>query len=391
MGPLKPSVLFVHNKYLHKGGEDSVVHNEMEVLTRNAYTIHYLEFQNQQLSKAGFGAFSMPLKLFYNLNAFLKVYRLVRKHRIQVVHVHNFFYTASPSVFWAAKAAGASTVMTLHNYRLFCLNGVFFLNGKTCFDCHTNKSFSKGITGKCFKSSGMFSAALALSTRFHRLLGTWVKKVDRFIAVNPFMPHLLEEIGVPAGRIVVRPNFLPMAGNGNYHHYHQRDDYYLYAGRLSEEKGIQHLVAAFTKAKKKLLIFGEGELSDFVRQHTSEYIRYEGAQPPEVLFKYYAQCRALVFPSLWIEGMPMTLIEARSTGAIPIVATTINSRGFVNNETDGFLYEAGNPDDLIRVINLFEGLSEEALNKLSEDSYNRFQQHYSEMRYLQTLEQVYHF
>ncbi|MFY0076145.1 hypothetical protein ABTQ09_20445, partial [Acinetobacter baumannii] len=58
MGPLKPSVLFVHNKYLHKGGEDSVVHNEMEVLTRNDYTIHYLEFQNQQLSKAGFGAFS---------------------------------------------------------------------------------------------------------------------------------------------------------------------------------------------------------------------------------------------------------------------------------------------------------------------------------------------
>ncbi|NKQ94721.1 glycosyltransferase, partial len=136
-------------------------------------------------------------------------YFFVRRHRIAVVHVHNFFYTASPAVFWAAKAAGAKTVMTMHNYRLFCLNALFFREGKHCMICVQEGRFKQGIEHRCFKSSTLFSWALAGSINFHKWLGTWHHRVDRFIVINPLMQQLLSGMNIPTNKVLFKPNFLP--------------------------------------------------------------------------------------------------------------------------------------------------------------------------------------
>ncbi len=388
---IKPSILFIHNRYLHKGGEDSVVQNEMEVLKKNGYPVHYLEFSNDRLQKKSWRLAVMPFQLFFNVAAFFKVYFFVRKQSIQIVHVHNFYYTASPSVFWGAKAAGAHTIMTLHNYRLFCLNGIFFRNESPCFVCHTEKEFGQGIHAKCFKSSKPFSAALAWSTLFHRKVGTWTKKVDRFIAINPSMPGFLKDVGIPGNAIFTKPNFLAVSGASRYCNYASRNDYYLYVGRLSVEKGVKQLVETFSRLKKKLVIIGEGELAGFVQQHVSEYIRYEGPQPKEILFHHYTQCLAFVFPSLWLEGMPMTLIEAQSTGAIPIAAATITTNQIITHQEDGFLYHTDSDRDLDKVINIFEALPLDEKNRISANAYQHFLSHYSETQHNKAIETIYHF
>lgn len=388
---LNPIILVVHNKYLQNGGEDSVVHNEMDILIKNNYTLYYKEFNNNSLQKPGFGLLALPFNIFFNISAFLKVYRIVRKHKIDIVHVHNFFYNASPSVFWAAHLGGARTVLTIHNYRLFCLNGIFFRAGKICFDCHSAGNFSKGIAEKCFKSSTLFSTALSWSTKFHRTAGTWKNKVDRFIVINPFMPKLLSDIGIPSEKIILKRNVLSGYSSNPSQNYSERDDFYLYVGRLSFEKGLHHLIEAFQKNGKRLVIVGEGDLLDFVKDNLSGNIEYRGAMTKEQVLFLYGRCKALVFPSLWLEGMPMTIIEALSKGTIPIVAESVNTSLMIHSGKNGFLYESGNVEDLNSVISIFEVQSMDDLNRLSVNAFQEYLTNYSEAVHLKTIKEIYHF
>jgi glycosyltransferase involved in cell wall biosynthesis len=384
----KPVILFIHNKYLGEGGEDTVVQNETAILKANGFTVYYKEFSNKTIRGSWPGLWSAPLNLFFNVAAFISLYRFIKKQKVQVVHVHNFFYTASPSVFWAAKAAGAATVLTIHNYRLFCLNGFFFRGGEVCLHCHTHKSFQKGREEKCFKSSTFFSTALSLSTVFHRKIHTWKNKVDRFIVVNAIVPQLLMDIGVSENKIVFKPNFLintalqPPT-------YNSRNDTYLYAGRLSVEKGVEHLIRAFEKTQKKLLLVGDGALKDFVTQHVSSNIRYAGQQSKEELFHLYQTCRALVFPSLWLEGMPMTIIEAQSRGMVVIAAKSVVTEKMISEGEDGFLYDAGIPGDIIRVINIFEAKTAVQAGEISSKAYSRYLHHYTAARHLGNMSAIY--
>lgn len=385
----KPTVLFIHNKYLQKGGEDSVVQNEILSLKQNGYAVHYLEFDNRSFQRTGPARLLQPFSIFFSAVSFLKVYSLIKRKKITIVHVHNFFYAASPSVFWAAKLAGAKTLLTLHNYRLFCLNGIFFRAGSVCFDCHTAGNFKKGVQEKCFKSTTLFSWALGKATMMHRKAGTWKNKVDRFVVINPFMQVLLKDIGIAEEKIIYKANVLTQYPNKIIPNYKDRGDFYLYVGRLCVEKGVEHLVRAFVRSGKKLIIVGDGELVDFVRTHATENIEYKGALPKDAVFRLYENCKALVFPSLWIEGMPMTIIEAQSTGAVAIVAESVNTQTMIAPGINGFLYEAGNIDSLIQVIDIFESKNQDELNRLSENVRKQFLNNYTETQFINAAEALY--
>jgi glycosyltransferase involved in cell wall biosynthesis len=385
----KPRILFIHNRYLHQGGEDVVVHNEMYSLQKHGYSIFYKEFNNAALQGKLTGPAIALTKLFFNIAAFFEIFLLIKRQQIQIVHVHNLFYSASPSVLWAAKLAGAKTIFTLHNYRLFCLNGIFFRSGKQCYDCHTARSFQKGIEEKCFKHSGASSYLLAKMLLLHRNIGTWKKKVDTFIVINPFMHTFLEDIGVASNKIIYKPNMLPHHNIATGKHYADRDNCYLFVGRLSVEKGIEHLIEAFQQSDQHLIIVGEGELAEYVKSHVTQNIHYKGALPKDEVFTLYKNCKALIFPSLWIEGMPMTLIEAACAGIIPIAAASDNTSRLIEHGNNGFLYEAGNPAALAATVHFFETIQADALNTISENIRQHFTMNYSESEYLKAAQKIY--
>lgn len=382
-------ILFIHNTYLQKGGEDSVVKNEISTLRQYGYPIMYQEFSNRSFQGSTPAKLLLILRIFFNMGSFFKIYFQIKKNGIKIVHVHNFFYSASPSVFWAAKAAGAKTLFTMHNYRLFCLNGIFFREGKVCFACHTNGNFKMGIKEACFKSSRFSSRILSLSTLLHRRLGTWRSRVDRFVVINPFMKELLIHQGIGPDKIIVKHNVLTDYDHKAIKDYKDRNDFYLFVGRLSTEKGVHHLLEAFKRSGKKLVIAGDGDLADYVKENKTANIEYLGALPKAEIFQLYETCTALVFSSLWIEGMPMTIIEAQSSGAICIVAESINTKGMIDHNHTGFLYEAGNIDNLNRVINIFESKDPEERNQLSQNIYRQFLAIYSEEQYVKSAEQLY--
>lgn len=393
----KPSILLIHNRYLHKGGEDTVVAQELSYLQSAGYRVIPMFFENQ---KAGMKSlFQYPFQLFFNLSAFYKVYRLVKKQGIQMVHVHNFYYRASPSVFWAAKAAGAHTLLTLHNYRLFCLNGFMYYNNQICTQCYDDKNFKAGIERKCFKDSGIFSRVLAASYGLHKKLKTFSEKIDRYIVINPLQEQFLLNSGIPKEKIFAKPNFLLGFPDTAPIPFASRADFYLYVGRLSEEKGIRDLVDAFLENGKSLIMVGDGPLAPWIQEKIQERasaegqsnIEYLAAVPRESLAQLYQTCAALILPSRWFEGQPMTVIEAQSKGAIVIAADSANMRGMITHEADGYLYAINPVNQLNKVISIFEARSRETKDALSKAAYGRFQRSYTINQHINALKLLYHF
>lgn len=385
----KPSILLVHNTYLQKGGEDSIVAQEIQCLLDEQYPAQVLYFNNSSNNLGGI--LSYPFQLFFNLSAFIRVFRLVKKHGIEIVHVHNFYYKASPAVFWAAKMAGAKTLFTVHNYRLFCLNGLLFYNNNPCNICHQEQNFTAGIARKCFKSSTFFSRALAWSNYFHKSIESFSKKIDRFIVINPLQEQMLLDIGIESYKIKYKPNFLSGFKQATPALFETRQAFYLYVGRLSEEKGIKDLVAAFKENGKALQIVGDGPLADWVIAACDENISYSKAMPRASLLEYYANCAALILPSRWYEGQPMTVIEAQSTGAIVIAAYSENMSHMIADEENGFLYTIAPSYELNQVISKFEGLSIATKEMISQAAYQKFKLTYSLESHQAAIKQLYQF
>ena len=384
----KPSILIIHNTYFHRGGEDSVVQQEIDVLKKLGYTVFTSFFNNNAYKKFSWHSIFAPARLFFNISAYLRIYRTIKKHKINYAHVHNFSYEASPSVFWAARAAGAITIFTLHNYRLFCLNGLFFRAQKTCMLCHEQGSFAPGIRNKCFKASAPASLLLASAVKAHQLSRTWHNKVDRFVVLNSLTSELLQQTGISAEKIYLRSNFLNQQLEQSLPDYSKRKNFYLFVGRLSEEKGIRHMIDAFSKTGRNLKIIGTGPMEEWLNSLGIKNIEYHPAITRLELLAWYASCKALIFPSIWPEGNPMTLIEAQSAGTPVIAAESSTTASMVGTER-GILYTAGSSEALILALNTFEELSTEDTSAMSATIYKHFGSCYREDHFISTLRELY--
>lgn len=382
-----PSVLIIHNTYLYTGGEETVVAAEIESLKANGYKVYFKEYTNANFKFFNFKTLLAPFNTIFNIFSFFEIIYFIRINKIKIVHAHNIFYTASPSIFWAAKLAGAKTVITIHNYRLFCLSANFFRAKQTCFECSDKKSFKSGLQNKCFKNSLLASFTLALSIRLSDFLGTWKNKIDHYIVLNEFAKQLLINKGIDTKKIVLKSNFLSAY---NLNQVNQiRDNFYLFAGRITEEKGIRHLMNTFTMTSKPLTIAGNGDMVHIINNNVSKNIKYIGLQSKAQIQSLLLTCKALIFPSIWIESMPMTLIEAQTMGTIPIVAASINTNNMIEHGIDGFLYDASKPNALMEAILHFELLSSIELDTISNNARNKSLKLYGEIAHVKKIKEIY--
>ena len=337
----KFSLLVAHTHYREPGGEDRVVAAEGELLRRKRHEIEELAFKNCALD-----ALSSHRRLqvaVWNAVAAAKVERVLHDARAELFHIHNTFPYASPSVLHAAKRAGVPVVMTLHNYRLLCVNALLFRNGRVCEECLGRLPW-RGVLHGCWRGrpeSAVVVAMLAL----HRAIGTW-DIVDRFIALTDFARRKFIEGGLPAEKIVVKPNFVhpdPGPGEG-------RGGYALFVGRLSAEKGLGTLLRAWERlgGRVPLRIAGVGPLADEVSEAAERVpnIEWLGARAPREVFALMGDAAFLVFPSEWYEGFPRVLVEAYAKG-LPVVTTALGSQGaIVEHGRTGLHFRPGDAEDL---------------------------------------------
>jgi glycosyltransferase involved in cell wall biosynthesis len=330
-------VLVVHNAYQHRGGEDTVVESEIALLRSHGHAVETWFRSNDDV--AGMSSFSLARTTLWSSRTQHDLAEVVSRFRPDVIHVHNTFPLISPSLYWAAERAGVPVVQTLHNFRLMCLNALFLREGKVCEDCMGHLPW-RGVARACYRESRAASAALAGMLTLHRGLGTYRNKVARYIALNGFCRDKFIEGGLPAERVVVKPNFVdfdvpesvPRSG-------------LLFVGRLSVEKGVATLAAAMARLPGAALrVAGDGPEAQLLDGVAG--VSRLGSLSGEVVRQEMSSAAALVVPSIWYENFPRTIVEAFACG-LPVIASRIGALAdIVRDGETGLLFESGNPRDL---------------------------------------------
>ncbi|HUJ71838.1 MAG TPA: glycosyltransferase family 4 protein [Verrucomicrobiae bacterium] len=341
-------VLLVHNHYRIPGGEDTVVQAEKSMLEEHGHTVSLLESNNTDISGV-LGELRAGIDTVYSRAGKRRVAAEIDRFRPDVMHVHNFILLFSPAVYFAAREKGVPVIQTLHNYRLACPKAVFFRDGHVCEDC-LGRMPIPGIRHACYRESRTATAAIVAMLMVHRALGTWTDKVDAYIALTEFARSKLVAGGIPSEKLTVKPNFVhpsPAVGNGD-------GGFALFVGRLSEEKGVSTLLAAWKHLAKEipLRIIGDGPLAGIVRSamQESKGIDWLGQVKRKQVTELMQHASLLIFPSICYEGFPMSFVEALAVG-LPVVASNLGSMSsLIRHEETGLHFRAGDADDLVAQV-----------------------------------------
>jgi glycosyltransferase involved in cell wall biosynthesis len=303
-------VLVLHNRYRTTGGEERSVAQIAALLRRRGHEVEVLERSSATIGrgKAARGLLSGGL----GPDA---VGRLVRARSVDVVHAHNIHPTLGWRALEAARAAGARTLLHVHNFRLFCAIGISYRDGAPCFRCR-GASTLPGVRLRC---RGSLTEAVVYAAALHRQQPRLYEHVDQFVAVSEATSRRLRDLGLPPSLTATLPNFMPNdafatqthAGSG---------EFALVAGRLTEEKGFDTAIAAARASGVPLVVAGTGPDEARLRDLSAGAdVRFTGLLAPGALAELRARAAVALAPSRWEEPCPYSVLEALAAG-VPVLA-----------------------------------------------------------------------
>jgi len=302
-------VLQIHNAYRHFGGEDVVVEEEARLLRQAGHSVRQHTVRNpegdieatQKLVRAPWSSASRSV-----------VSEIVEETKPDVAHVHNTWFTLTPSIFAALSDRAVPTVMSLHNYRLMCLNGLLLRNGEPCTLC-VGRGPGPGVRYRCYRDSFAASAMAGLTLSLNRVRDTWAS-VDLFLANSDFARNTYITSGLAPEKVQVKPNFVSDPGTRPIPP--DESNVVLYVGRLSPEKGAQFACDLWEESGPSdlvLRVIGEGpERERLESSHPN--VEFVGHMPRSEVTEEMLRARALLFPSLTYESCPLVLVEAFAAG-----------------------------------------------------------------------------
>jgi glycosyltransferase involved in cell wall biosynthesis len=376
-------LLIIHNKYLRKniGGEDIVYKNELESLqTRlGKENVFSYEVSNDEISKI-----KLVFGIWFSLNFYKDIKDIIKVNNIDLVHVHNFYPLLTPSIFKASKESGAKVVHTLHNYRLWCISGIFYREGYGVCELCTKTKFSlSGIMNRCFRKSLIQSALAQMSFWFYEYMNVF-DNIDFFFVLTEFQRKKIISLGIDKKRIILKPNSLDMQVNASLN-----KSGYVFVGRLEESKGILELLTTWKGLDQKfvLTVIGSGDIEDELKiKFNQENIFFKGGCSRKDTLEIISKSKYLIQPSLLYETFGLTIIEAMSHG-VPVIGFNMGTRSdFINDGVNGFL---SNRSDLERVIERsYNYFDYQSLSKNSIETSKLYENHYITNKQINIYEDI---
>ncbi len=310
--------------------------------------INYPELSKKELLKYAY-------KLFYNKEAENKFKKYLKEIKPNVVHCHNVIYLLTPSVLKACYDLKIPVAYTVHGPDLVCPSDKLMLGGKEY--CTEELCVGKNpihcTLNKCFNDSLAKSlvGTIDFATRkFHKLYA----KADMYICPSKALSDLVIKSGIPKEKVTVINNFVSNSYLKKEPNYDNKG-YFLFAGRLTKEKGVHFLLQAMAKLPQvKLRVAGTGsqqeQLLKLAKDLNLNNVEFVGFRTGKDLEDDYSNCIASILPCDWFENCPRNLIEAFALGK-PVIAS---NRGgipeIVNHNENGIICEPGNIDQLTEAI-----------------------------------------
>ncbi len=371
--------ILIANKYLYpRGGDCLYTLRLMDLLKSRGHEVIPFTMNHPENIKTGFeeyfvdhidfreelenfnlsGAVKVTARSIINKQAAERMDRILEDHKPDIVHLNNIHHQLTPSILEPAARRNTPIIWTLHDYILTCPDHNHLRDGSVCVKCADGNN-SHAVINRCKKGSFGASLLAALECTYFKREKLWAM-INKFICPSRFMADFLISKGFPPGRVTNISNFLPSVQTDS-----RGQDYFLYFGRLSQEKGVDVLLQAMSILKKgRLVIAGDGPDEDMLRTKTLdmglENIEFVGRKTPSAIMKLLSGCLAAIVPSIWLENFPYSVMESMSSGK-PIIGSRIGGiPELVENGQTGLLFEPGNAIQLAERMERIIGNPEEA-------------------------------
>jgi len=379
-------ILVIHNRYQLRGGEDTVVDEDVTALRTHGHEVELLEAHNDE--GKGLGRFTAARHAIWSRESARRVEEKARAFQPDVAHVHNHSYVLSASIFPELAKLGIPTVATLHNYRMTCSNAYLLRDGAPCELCVGKRASTAGITHACFRGSRAASAMIAGSQLAYRRSA--IPHIARWLTPSEATRDIFVRADVPAERIITLPNAVFDRGASESG---PRAPVALFVGRLSEEKGVMQLLDAWGVEPRtdgaKLEIVGEGPLAARVAERAKARpdIRVLGKQRAADVATSMRAARVLVVPSRWPETFGLVAVEAFAAGT-PVIASDIGALTELVTDAEGWRAPAGDAAALGAAIDCALASPEEAATR-GAAARARYERDFTMAARLTSLEQHY--
>lgn len=388
------------NKFLYpNGGSETYIFKLGEYLQKQGHEVQYFGMEhkgrcvgnrvNAYTSDMDFhggsklAKLTYPLKTIYSKEARIQIRKVLEDFQPDVCHLNNFNYQLTPSmileiVAWRKKAGkDCKIIFTAHDYQLVCPNHMCnnpntHENCEKCLGGH----FINCTKGKCIHGSTAKSAIGTMEAQFWKMKGTY-KYIDKMICCSEFMKTKLDTNPLFAKKTVAMHNFIDKVEWKDT----DKQDYVLYFGRFSEEKGIGTLIKVCKELPDIQFIFaGTGPLEESINGIAN--IKNVGFQKGADLEKLIREARFSIYPSEWYENCPFSVMESQMYGT-PVLGADIGGiPELIQVGKTGDLFESANADNLknkIRKLWDNKKMCEEYSDNCKDISFDTIDEYYEKL------------
>ena len=331
---------------------------------------------------------AMARDFVYSPEAKRKFERLVRDTRPDLVHLHMFSHQISPSILDVIKKYRLPAVYTAHDLQLLCPNYKMLHHGTLCEACLHGKVFSC-VRNRCVMDSFGKSALSALENKVHRSRGIY-DVIQYLIMPSEFYRQKFLEAGYAPERLKHIPNFLNLQPLKDPIR-EKKEPYILYAGRLSEEKGLRTLLRAVEGTDISLRIAGTGPMEEEIKSslggQSPRGARLLGFLRGPALADELSRASALVLPSEWYENGPYAAIEALRCGR-PLIGSRIGGIAEMIRG-NGWLTAPGDAGGLRSAMRAALSASDAQWKSMSDASLRLYSARHTARRFTEKLGEVY--
>lgn len=406
-------ILIVNYRYFISGGPEKYMFNIKRILEENGHEVIPFSIKSNknieteyskyfvepigdknavyfdEVKKTPKAIMQLLSRSIYSLNVKRALKKEIKAVKPDLVYTIHFVNKLSPSVIDAAKECGVPVVCRLSDYFLLCPRFDFLKDKKICEDCLTC-GYKSCLKNKCVKNSTFASLIRVFSMKFHEMIKIY-DKVDMFVTPSNFLKKKLVENGYDEKKIKCIPTFTSSISKADKQ---MIGDYGLYFGRISEEKGVETAVKAYELlSDKKLVIMGDDtteealKLKKYIKDKKIKNIQFAGFKSGEELENIVNESRYVLIPSIWYDNLPNTALEAFSRSK-PVIASNIGSLSeLVEDEVNGYLFEAGNYEELAKKIKQID--NERQIKKMGKRAQQKLEEDFSQKKHYDELIKIF--
>lgn len=383
------NVFLEHNRLFEKAGWGvipfAMQHPSNKATPWSKYFVEEIEFGSDY---SLFEKVSKASKTIYSFEARNKLQAILDAEQPTVAHGHNIYHHISPSILGKLKSNGVPTFLTLHDLKIACPAYKMLNQTGVCEQCKGG-SLANVVRNKCMKDSFALSSIAWLEARLHQALGSYKNCVDRFVVPSNFYVEKFIEWGWPRELFSYVPNFVDCS---EFQPDYSAGDYFVFFGRLAEEKGVETLIRAAASANVNLRLVGTGPLEQSLKefaQRENATVEFDGYQTGVSLHQLVRGSRAVVLPSEWYENAPLSAMEAYALGK-PVLGADIGGiPELIQAGVTGDIFRSGDVQQLADLLAAYQSMSDDKVESLGRAGREWMEAEFSAEMYVDRICELY--